>query len=176
MLPLEKLKFCAKNIVGKVMDRKKKILVIITSILLGLTLIFIWGNSCLSKAESTQQSTGVYNLVKPILDAIFGKDVITKNIFRKIAHATEFCLLGLEIVILYFLIHGINVKKLSEIISSGLFVAVIDESIQILSNRGPMISDVLIDFSGYVFGLIIFYLTAFIIYKIMTSKKKKTCK
>ena len=84
------------------MQKAKKIKIIITSLLLGCTLLFIFVNSCLSKQTSGNESGALFELVKPIFDFIFGKGVITHQIFRKLAHFSEFALLGLEINYLYF--------------------------------------------------------------------------
>ena len=144
------------------MERFKKIKVIVTAVLLGLTLSFIWINSCLTQDASGEESGNIYNFCLPILNFIFGEGVITHAIFRKLAHFSEFFLLGLEINYLYFLINGVKKERLAEVISAGLFVAVIDESIQILSKRGPAVVDVLIDYSGYILATAIFFCVIFI--------------
>ena len=144
------------------MERSKKIKIIVTAVLLGLTLSFIWINSCLTQDASGEESGNIYNLCLPILNFIFGEGVITHAIFRKLAHFSEFFLLGLESNYLYFLINGVKKERLAEVISAGLFVAVIDESIQILSKRGPAVVDVLIDYSGYILATAIFFCVIFI--------------
>lgn len=131
------------------MSKGKKLKIIITSVVIALTLAFIWGNSAVSVAQSGQSSGGVYGSVKPALDKIFGEGVITHHVFRKTAHLVEFFCLGIEVCLLYYFIYGIKPSKLSEIFLCGLAVAVIDESIQILSSRGSDVFDVLIDFIGF---------------------------
>ena len=152
------------------MSKKRKCLLVIDSVALAFTLGFIWINSCLSQSTSASESGGIYLTVKPMLDAIFGKDVITHIIFRKFAHFSEFFALGMEICVLYCLIYGVNKDKVVQIISAGLFVAVIDESIQILSNRGPAVIDVLIDYSGYLTACAISFAVIWLIER--RSKKK----
>ena len=156
------------------MEKAKKIKVIITSVLLGLTLAFIWGNSMLSMQESGEESQSIYSIVETIGKIFFG-EAFTHDFFRKLAHFSEFFLLGLEINYLYFVLHGVKKEKLAEIISAGLFVAVIDESIQILSNRGAMVKDVLIDYSGYLLSVGAFFLLLYII-KLIKNKKIKSVK
>jgi VanZ family protein len=51
----------------------------------------------------------------------------------------------------------------------GLFFAVVDETLQVLSRRGSSIIDVLIDFGG----ILLSALTFFIINKILCKKIKK---
>ena len=153
------------------MSRKRIVAIIITSILIVLNLIFIWGNSCMSQESSSQSSSGVYETIKPVLDATLGEGVVTHSVFRKTAHFIEFCCLGFLITLLYLLIYGVKINKFSEFFSIGLFVAVIDESLQILSNRGPAVSDVLLDYCGYIFGVGILFLIVFIYKKVFKQPK-----
>ena len=56
----------------------------------------------------------------------------------------------------------------------GLTLAIISELVQLTANnRGPGINDVLIDYSGYLAGMLIFILIVFICYFV---KKKKSMK
>ena len=144
------------------MERSKKVKLIITSVLLGLTLAFIWGHSILSMQASGEESQSLFNIVEPVGRVFFGK-LFTHDFFRKLAHFSEFFLLGLEINYLYFVLHGIKKEKLAEIFSAGLFVAVIDEGIQILSSRGAMVKDVFLDYLGYMVAVGLFFLTLYII-------------
>ncbi len=146
------------------MNKNKKVLLIIFSIITILILIFIFGNSLFSKDQSSTESGFIYNLCKPLLDFIFGKDVITHNIFRKMAHFSEYMLISLDIMILYIIKNNDSFyKNIYYPISIGLFIGVIDESLQIISDRGPAILDVLIDYSGYLTGIIIVILIKMII-------------
>ena len=155
------------------MERSKKIKIIITSVLLAFTLGFIWINSCFPQKVSGEESGSIYALCLPVLDFIFGKGVITHALFRKLAHFSEFFLLGAEVNYLYFLVFGLKKEKLFERISIGLFVAVIDESIQILSDRVAAVVDLLIDYSGYLTATIVFFLVVLVI-KLIKNRKTKT--
>ena len=155
------------------MSKKRKVLIILVSIALAATLGFIWINSCLSQETSASESGGVYETIKPTLDAVFGEDKVSHNTVRKSAHFFEFFMLGLEISALYYLVHGVKKEKIAEVISAGLFVAVIDESLQILSNRGPMVIDVLIDYSGYLLAVGLTCLGIFVLHKIRKRKAEK---
>lgn len=153
-------------------DRTKKILLITVSALIVITLGFIWVNSMISQDKSASESQAVYEVVKPVFDATFGEDVITHDICRKLAHATEFMALGAELVCLYMILNrGFSVRFI-EVFSYGLFVAVIDESIQILSKRGSQVKDVLIDYLGYLIGIVCAYIV-FLIIKTVKDKKKQ---
>ena len=109
------------------MSKKRIVAIIITSILIVLNLIFIWGNSCMSKQSSSQSSSGVYETIKPILDATLGEGVVTHSVFRKTAHFIEFCCLGVLVSFLFVLLYRIKAKNLIAIFFVGLLVAFIDE-------------------------------------------------
>ena len=149
---------------------KRKISLIITIILTLGTLAFIWGSSMLPKTQSAEQSGGVFSVFKVVFDAIFGEGVITPEIFRKLAHGTEFLLLGVELNLLLYIIGKYNYKTICLPIITGFLVGIIDECIQILSDRGPMVTDALIDFGGVVVASLIF----FIVWIIVKKVKNKT--
>lgn len=144
---------------------KNKIAAAVTGVLIVVTLGFIWGNSCLSIAASGKESEGVFSKLKPVFDFLLGEGTVSHSLFRKLAHAAEFFLLGAEISLLYFFSGASAIKKVFEILFSGLFTAVIDESIQILSLRGSSVKDVLIDFSGFVLGVSAMFLITYLVSK-----------
>ena len=152
------------------MKKSKIFAIVIDSVLILATLCFIWGNSLLSKTQSSAGSSRVFVKLKPIFDAVFGEGVITHNIFRKITHFCEFGLLGIEVFALHALLHKIKPVNLIFVLIYGLAVASIDEIIQIFSSRGPSVVDVLIDLSGYTFAILVLALFMFIIRKIKTRK------
>ena len=128
----------------------KKILLI----LLILVLAFIWGNSCMSVAESQAESGQVMNFIEPFLEIFVGKGNVTDHLVRKLAHFTEFAALGSILSLLLPLtwkgrLHGAF---------CGLMAGFIDETIQIFSDRGDQISDVWLDFAGALFGVAVFSL------------------
>ena len=118
------------------MSKGRKTGIIICSVLIAATLAFIWGNSAVSKAESAEESGKVYGVFAEFFNAIFGEGVITHKIFRKIAHFSEYALLGVEIYALISLTLGIRPLVVLSSFQFGLYAAVIDESIQILSEKG----------------------------------------
>ena len=158
-------------------DVIKLILLWLDVALIIATLAFIWGNSCQPKQVSSQTSQGVYEKIEPILDATFGKGVITHAIFRKMAHSIEFMLLGTEVIAFTYLATGKVYRYTHNILALGLVVAVMDESIQILSRRGPSLTDVLIDMGGFIIALSLIYLLILAIYLINKFiVRKKTSK
>lgn len=156
---------------------KKKIGIIISSILILLTIGFIFNNSRKPVPESNNDSGMVSSAIKNIVPEKNEKksteffDLIVKHT-RKAAHIIEFFLLGLELTVFALIISKkFKPQTLWNIISSALAIAVIDESIQILSERGPSIRDVLIDLSGAAIGLITVLLINFIISSLKGRKK-----
>ena len=68
---------------------------------------------------------------------------------RKIAHFTEYGLLGIEIA-LYIAFFAQDKKRLASLSPAvPFFVGFFDETIQCFSKRGPMIEDVWIDIGGF---------------------------
>ena len=136
-----------------------------------LTVVFIWGNSLPSIAESKVQSTAVAEKVQPIVDPQQKIEPPTfHNYLRKAAHLLEFFVLGL-FVCGFTICLGLELKKrlISLPVLIVLLVAVGDEFIQNFAERGSQVTDVVLDFAGALGGL----LAAVLIYKIIQKIKKK---
>ena len=132
------------------------------ALLILLTLGFIWGNSMKSIPESQAMSLSLLSRIKPLLDAIFGPDRITDHIIRKTAHFCEFALLGAELRLLFLLLRQRGLQGSANSLFAGLAAAVADEAIQIFSQRGSRVADVVLDFSGVFFGALVIVLIAFL--------------
>lgn len=143
------------------MKRRKTCLALLGLLIL-LTLGFIWGNSLKSIPESQAVSLSLLDRLKPLLDAVFGPDRITDHILRKTAHFCEFALLGAELRLLFLLLGQRGPQGLMNALFAGLAAAVTDETIQIFSQRGSQVSDVVLDFSGVVTGALVIALIAFL--------------
>ncbi len=116
---------------------------------MALTVLFFFTQSALPRDISSAESDKVSEMLEWIIpsDTPIG-GFIHENI-RKIGHFAEYGLLGIEMA---FFIWFYTKRKLSTLIraaSSALFIAFSDETIQIFSGRGPSISDVWLDFSGF---------------------------
>ena len=122
--------------------------VVILCVLLIGTLAFIWGNSLIPETYSAEESGAVYGFIQPFLDEIFGAGKVTELIVRKIMHGAEFCFLGLILTLLIAAYGGYNVKSWAFILSEGIFVALIDETLQLFVGRGADLIDVWIDVAG----------------------------
>ena len=126
-------------------------------VLVLLTTLFIWTNSLLPGSISSSQSGFITNLIYPIFKNIMSIDKLTV-IIRKLAHFTEYAILGITLAYFYLSRSKQN-KYLLLALLQGVITGVIDESIQLLvPNRAGLITDVLIDTSGVVFGILVFYL------------------
>ena len=155
----------------KNLSRNRKIAVAVIIALIALTVAFIWFNSLQSREQSSASSDIVYNAAKSVLDGIFGEDVVplTRNFVRTAAHFSEFLLLGAEFCLLFIVMGKESFKGYAAILPFGLFVAAVDEGLQSLSDRAPALTDVMIDFSGYLTAVAVF----FVIFLIRRRAKNK---
>ena len=128
-------------------------------VLLILTLGFIWGQSILPKAISSAESNHVLSLMEPLFYLIFSSGVITEHLIRKIAHFCEFAFLGFQL----YCLPSFDKRSFRNSACLAFFSAFLDESIQMLSDRGDQISDVWLDFSGALFGIVFAMLILFLI-------------
>lgn len=134
----------------------KKYLTIGLSILIILTLTFIFTNSLDSVAESQQKSGAVLERVWFLLEGVVGKGNVTEHLVRKLAHFVEFFVLGIEMSALSFLYYSFKRSLYFSItlpVFCGLLAALTDETIQIISERGSQVQDVWLDFSGICVGV-----------------------
>jgi len=136
------------------MTKTNRVLTVLIFILLLTTLVFIWGNSLQSVPDSQERSIGVMEKITPLLEVFVGKGNVTDHIVRKLAHFVEFGALGCELALLAVLRKRVRLQSVVNCLFAGLAVAVIDETIQIFSDRGSQVSDVWLDFSGAVTGIV----------------------
>jgi len=141
------------------------------AVIIGLIvlLLFIWGNSCLPRTLASQESGRVTGWLRPLLEPLIGEENMTEHFVRKLAHFTEYALLG---CLLWRLMQLLPITAVWRILYAGMtamMAALIDETIQIFSGRGPMIQDVWLDFGGAVFGGAVLALLSRI-----THKKRST--
>ena len=131
------------------MPKRKKIALV----LILLVLCFIWGQSLLDGETSSRESDFVFQLIYPFLYHVFGEVDATAHLLRKLAHFTEYAALGCSLS-LYF---GYDQKSMLKGMNVSLLAALFDETIQLFSvSRGPQISDIWLDFSGAVTGILLF--------------------
>ena len=124
-------------------------------VLLILTLAFIWGHSMVPGTLSADESGRALKLLYPLLSIFLDPKYITNHLVRKMAHFTEYAVLGMELRTLIGMYHrkgkAVLFNKDMVFVPTVLyafFTAFIDETIQIFSSRGSQISDVWLDVFG----------------------------
>lgn len=125
-----------------------------------LLLLFIWGNSILPPSISNMLSDGVTSTVGGEITHNGKQEEtattwLTSGHIRKMAHVTEFAVLG---IITFLMIQKKQVReKIPLVLLFGLLVALVDETIQLFDGRTSAVKDVWIDFGGYVVGCVLAY-------------------
>lgn len=117
-----------------------------------LTLVFIFSNSAKSQTASTEQSNSFKEKVEKIISPETHLGAVILNNIRKIAHFTEYGLLGIEMSLLILTLSEKRktVYKAAPLsLIAALIVAFVDETVQIFSKRGPSVSDMWIDVGGF---------------------------
>lgn len=150
---------------------KKAVWRVVLAIAIIITLSFIWSSSLENSEESSDKSSAVVEVVKPIVDP---QDKIEDDLFvsivRKLAHFSEFALLGFEV---YLFCKTFDKRKGTALpyfvipIGSSFVCAVTDELLQLTSEgRSCEFTDMMIDLAGIVAGVFISAVLYFAINKI----------
>lgn len=116
-----------------------------------ITLLYIWNNSLQSTTRSNEQSSKVLEVIEEVFKTPPLDTEEAQHIVRKAAHVMEFALLGLEMVLLLF--RKMYRQNLVAVLFFGLASSVMDETIQIFSQRGSQVVDIWIDFAGLITGM-----------------------
>ena len=154
-------------------EKRRNTLKAVLTGIIALTITSFFVHSLMPSEVSSAESEGVASMLSAILspDTPFGAFVI--NNVRKIAHFCEYGVLGLELA-LYIVLLIKNKKR--GIICAFAFahsVAFIDESLQIISGRGPMIADVWLDMLGFAVFFGASLALSYFIAKIKLQKEKQ---
>ena len=129
------------------MKKRINILLVIT----WMILIFIM--SSFNSTESSNQSNFIVNIIANIFN--INNISILSLIVRKLAHFTEYFILGL---LVYNLIYSNQKKAYFAIIICALY-AISDEIHQLfVPGRSCQVLDIIIDSSGSLLGIILFYI------------------
>ena len=163
----------------------KKTALICLYILTAATVAFAWIHSSMPVPASQAESGAVLDFLRPFLRLILPDELITETLVRKLAHFAEYGLLGTESLCILLIRHGdapvssdtkhsalknIGLRKLVNTLYFAFSIAFVDETIQIFSGRGPLISDVWIDLGGFVCGGV----AALVIYGIIRAARRKS--
>lgn len=134
-------------------------------------LVFIFTNSLQSGENSSLRSIVITRWINEFLGNTGIHYRLTEHIVRKLAHFTEFMILGLFLTLTLRVYTPYIFRHLSWPLFAGLLTAVIDETLQMFGRgRGPSLRDVWIDFSGFIIGLCI----ALFLMRVIRRKKKRT--
>ncbi len=158
-------------------DKIKRIFLYVLIVAIALTVIFIFSNSLKTKDQSLEDSNSVGGFISSIFppESDIGKFIL--QYIRKIAHFSEYGLLGIEVAVLVIFYFKKRISAALVSLNLSLIVAFIDESLQYISERGPSISDVWIDVGGFAFFSLIAYGIAFAVslaVRIISRKTSKT--
>lgn len=118
------------------------------------TVVFIWSNSLESVAVSSEKSSRWLQALTFILEPVLGEGNVTDHLIRKIAHFVEFALLGIWLALFIVVRNRVSLQAVANCLFFGLSVAIIDEALQLLSDRGSQVLDVLLDFAGVTSGVL----------------------
>ena len=155
-------------------NQKNKAIVVVFIVLIGAALLFIWSNSLESMELSYQKSAFLLKVLTFLLQPIFGKGNISDHLIRKLAHFTEFSILG-ALLSLYIAMRGrMQVQSVLNCMFFCLAAAVADEAIQLISARGSQVTDVLLDFAGALLGIFTVIFGRWLTVRMQNAKGKKT--
>lgn len=113
----------------------------------------------MSRETSASESGRVTELLTPLLELFVGKGNVTDDhVVRKLAHLCEYSLLGMELLLFFsppgkagragFLRSALRAE------AHVLFIALIDETLQLFSDRGSLVSDIWLDGFGGIAGIL----------------------
>lgn len=121
-------------------------------LLLGLCCIWIFANSLFDGGISSALSGHVLYLLQKAFSRLGGNpDILTMHRIRKVAHFLQYAMLGM---LLFLSNSKIGKQRMYPSLFWGLVIALLDECLQLLvPGRAGMVQDVLLDFSGVIFGV-----------------------
>lgn len=129
---------------------------VIMTVLTVAAIAAIFYNSSLNADESTEQSSPLTELINQWLRSVGVSFTLTEGIVRKLAHFTEYSVLGAMMVTTVYLYTGRRGKTLCIALPAGVLVAICDELIQLIpEGRSSEVRDVLIDSCGILFAALI---------------------
>ena len=143
---------------------------IVMTVLCVAVTAFIFINSLFDAQDSSEQSSSVTELINSLFRALGIHTVVSELVVRKLAHFTEYAVLGALLNTTAFLYGGKRMKALLTALPIGALTAVTDELIQNFSQgRNCQVTDMLIDFSGICCGALITWL----IISLLKKRKQK---
>lgn len=143
------------------MKRRKTVRTVFL-ILAILTALLIWSNSLWSKEASSAQSGTVRVFLQNLLNTLGVPLQLTDHFVRKAAHFLQFFLFGTEITLYHIFRSDFCRQRVWTIATTVFGVAFWDETLQIFSERGPMIADVWLDAAGGMTAMLLVFAVYFL--------------
>ena len=143
-----------------------------------LMLAFIWGQSLMPGDMSSMESEWVLTLVRPVVELLqrglsaLGYDFELSYLVRKLAHFSEYAVLGVLMFLLFVKPDG----RSRYILPAGLCLAsaCVDEGIQIFAvERGPALRDVILDFAGSCAGILAAGFVMMVLYTLSYNRRRR---
>ena len=145
----------------KSVDSKQELRVLLIAVLMGLTLLFIWGHSMIPAVFSSMESSRFVDLINGLIYSTGGSFSVTDHMVRKTAHFLEYAILGAETALRNkwkSAVFAGSPAKYSGTLFFWIGVPVIDELIQYFTpGRACMIQDVFLDICGFAAGCGVLY-------------------
>lgn len=149
-------------------QRRKRVAFTILTVILT---VFIFAQSILPAETSSKESGWVLNFLNSITEFFGLGSIFTSHVVRKLAHFTEFAFLGVFFRLSINTYKPMAFKQYIITLMGCLSIAVCDECIQLFSpGRAGRLSDVMIDFSGSLFGVTL--ITLFIVFTVKQRTNK----
>ena len=150
-------------------SKKFKVIFILLSVAI---IIFAFWHSSLDSETSSGESEGFLQFLQNVFGAVGIKVEISEHFIRKAAHFTEYTGLGAMMMCSAFTFDKLRpYRYYFNLLFTGLATAVCDEAIQLnVPGRAGLVTDVILDFSGVVFGSLLM-LAIFMLYKRRFIKK-----
>ena len=159
----------------KAANSKQELRVLLISVLMGLTLLFIWGHSMIPAVFSSMESSRFVDLINGLIYSAGGGFSVTDHMVRKTAHFLEYAILGAETALRNkwkSAVFSGNHVKCSGTVFFWIGVPVIDELIQYFTpGRACMIQDVFLDICGFAAGYGVLYMFTLLADKNMSCHK-----
>lgn len=151
--------------------RTKKRLILCIGLLIAI-LSFIWGNSAMPAEESGALSGWVGQMLSKLLPFLSLESEKGMHILRKVAHFSEFAVLGAILSWLFRMLLERPIPQYLLPLGCGVAAACIDETIQIFSpGRYCSIVDVGIDSCGVLAGMILLFSGYAVIKKLHPNRR-----
>ncbi len=112
--------------------------------------------------QSSEESGYWATYLIPILKMFVGEKLATEYLVRKLAHFSEYAVFGFIVSLRVRQSQKLDIKLIGKAEGASFLTAFLDESIQVVSGRGPMITDVWIDSLGAFTGILICSLIVFV--------------